>query len=289
LLLARHAAIPRPRPRPLSTPPPAQASAPPPAPASNLDPKADPASAAEDAPTIAETPSRPPESGPTLVSQHAPRATLQSIDLESVAVAPPRASSLPPPLPERARRERPREPVGSRPEIVDRVFSSLRDLAFFETPVEAASFALVTALAAVPSLAGLALLRDDEHGGYAVVYARGPRSHCVVRARIDDDDAAVGLALVRGGPVAIEYGSDLPPPERHAAFGDPWAAFAVPIRIGDCCIGFLELVDPLDGRMLGESARHALTTIADHVAALVGDRLLFPGLAFAPEQIGLED
>jgi len=290
LLVARHAVIQRPRARPLSTPPPAQASAPPPAPASNLDPAAIARSELENAPTVAETPSRPPESGPTLVSPFVPpRPSLESIDLEPLAGGPPRASSVPPPLPERARRERPRAPVGSHPEILERVLESLRDLAFFETPIEAASFALVTALGAVPSLAGLALLRDDACGGYGVVYACGPRSHAVVRARIGDDDPAVGLALVRGGPVAIEYGSDLPAPARHAAFGDPWAAFAVPIRLGERCIGLIELVDPLDGRMLGESARHALTTIADHVAAFVGDRAVSPARAFAPAQVGLED
>jgi GAF domain-containing protein len=177
----------------------------------------------------------------------------------------------------------------SHPEIADTVFSALRDLVFFETPVEAASFGIVTALRALPSLAALALLRDEQRGGYVVVYARGPRSHTVVRSRVADDDPIVELSLVRGGPVAVEYGSERPPPERHASFGEPWTALVAPIQHAERCVGVLELVDPLDGRTLGESARHALSTITQHLAVFLHGRELAVRGAFAPEQVGLED
>jgi GAF domain-containing protein len=173
--------------------------------------------------------------------------------------------------------------------MADSVFAALRDLAFFETPVEAASFGVVTAMRALPSLAGVALLRDEEHGGYVVVYARGPRSHVVVRSRVPEDDPIVGLALVRGGPLSVEYGSDTPPPERHASFGEPWTALVAPIQLEDRCVGVLELVDPLDGRTLGESARHALSTITQHLAMFLRGRELVVRDAFAPAQVGLED
>src|ERR1019366_6957740 len=103
------------------------------------------------------------------------------------------------------------------------------------------------------------------------------------------DDAIVGLALVRGGPVAVEYGSDTPPPGRHASFGDPWTALVAPIQLEERCIGVLELVDPLDGRTLGESARHALSTIAQHLAMFLRGREIVVRDAFAPEQVGLEE
>jgi len=92
-----------------------------------------------------------------------PRPTLLSVDLEVLAhVDGRRASSVPPPLPDRAReyRQRATTPQRSHPEMADAVFSALRDLVFFETPVEAASFGVVTALRALPSLAAMALLRD---------------------------------------------------------------------------------------------------------------------------------
>jgi hypothetical protein len=221
-----------------------------------------------------------------------PRPTLRSVDLEILAqVTSPRRSSVPPPLPERAREYRSRTPTPrmSHPEMADAVFASLRDLAFFETPVEAASFGVVTAMRVLPSLAGLALLRDEVRGGYAVVYARGPRSHAVVRSHVAEDDPFVGLALVRGSPLAIDYGSDTPPPERHARFGDPWTALVAPIVVDDRCVGVLELVDPLDGRTLGDSARHALSTIAQHLAVFLRGRPLDVRNAFAPEQVGLEE
>lgn len=255
-------AVPRPRPRPVPTP----------------------ESTAEY--------SVPSEPRTSTRSDIAPRPTLRSVDLEVLAdTEPPRRSTVPPPLPERARGYRGREatPRASHPEMADTVFSALRDLSFFETPVEAASFGVVTAMSALPSLAGLALLRDDEHGGYVVVYARGPRSHGVVRSRVPEDDPFVGLSLVRGGPVSIEYGSDTPPPDRHSSFGDPWTALYAPIQIEERCLGVLELVDPLDGRILGESARHALATIAQHLAVFLRARPLLIGNAFAPEQVGLED
>ncbi len=235
-----------------------------------------------------------PRTAPRPSATSAPRPVLRSVDLEPIEEDESRQSSIPPLLPERARpryRAPASTPRASHPEITDSVFAAMRDLPFFETAVEAVSFGLVTALKALPSLAGLALLRDTADGGYVVVYAQGPRSSCVVRARVDEDDPLLGLSLVRGGPTTIEYGTAQPPPERHALFGDPWSALIAPIQLADRCIGALELVDPLDGRPLGESARHGLATIAHHLADFV--RGLGPEIAvknaFAPEQVGLEE
>jgi hypothetical protein len=231
-----------------------------------------------------------PSTDPT--PANTPRPTLLSVDLEVLADVDSRTrSTVPPPLPDRAReyRQRATTPRLSHPEMADNVFSALRDLVFFETPVEAASFGVVTAMRALPSLAAMALLRDEAHGGYVVVYARGPRSHTVVRTRVADDDPIVSLALVRGGPVSVEYGSDTPPPARHASFGEPWTALVAPITLEDRCVGVLELIDPLDGRTLGESARHALSTITQHLAMFLRGRDLVVSDAFAPEQVGLED
>ena len=215
--------------------------------------------------------------------------TLQSIDLEVVSIAddlqPP---SVPPPLPRLATRERALTPRTSHPEIGEAVFASLPDIAFFETAVEAASFALVTAMRALPSLAGLALLRDNENGGYVVVYGRGPRSYQVVRTRVSEDDPVVMAALLHGGPVAVEYGAERSPPARHACFGDPWTAFATPVHDGQRWVGLLELVDPLDRRTIGSTALHALTAISRQLADFIRGREVVVNNAFAPEQVGLE-
>jgi hypothetical protein len=234
------------------------------------------------------------------------RATLRSVDLEDLddgddgeREAPPR-STIPPPLPSRAfrlaRTNRHRAPIKtprtSRPELLDGVVTALEDLTFFETLVEAASFCLVTAMRAVPSLAGLALLRDETGemgGGYVIVYARGPRACELVRTRVAEDDPSIGAALVRGGPVALEYGAGRTPPPRHAAFGDPWTALVVPVQDERRCLGAFELVDPLDGRALGDSARETLATIARGLIEFGHGRPQRLGNVFAPEQLGLED
>jgi hypothetical protein len=240
----------------------------------------------------------PPESTapytvPEAAASTAPRPTLRSVDLEVLADVqqPPRRSTVPPPLPSRARRYRGPEatPRDAHPAIADQVFGALRDLVFFETPVEAASFCLVTAMLALPSLAGLALLRDEDRGGYVVVYARGPRSHAIVRTHVAEDDPLVAMALVRGGPVALEYGPDLAPPDRHAAFGDPWTGLLVPVQDEERCLGVLELVDPIDGAVLGEATRDALSTIARHLSDFVRGKATRVESAFAPEQVGLEE
>jgi len=220
-----------------------------------------------------------------------PRPTLRSVDLEIVSdvEAPSRRSSVPPPLPVRARRNRAPGPRLSRPEIAEAVSAAMRDLPFFETAVEAASFCLATALTILPSLGGVALLHDPDEGGYVVVYARGPRAADVVRMRVLDGDAAVGAALAAGRPIALEYGSEAPPPERHAAFGDPWTALVAAVQGEQRGVGALELVDPLDARALGESGRHALATIARHLADFLRGRELVVRRAFAPEQVGLAD
>jgi hypothetical protein len=235
------------------------------------------------------------------------RPTLRSVDLEVVYDAerdPPPRSTIPPPLPARASRSHsyraPIEPPpNSRPELqlLDKVVASLEDLTFFETMAEAASFCLVTAMQAVPSLGGLVLLREEggEAGGYIVVYARGPRGHEVVRARVGEDDPAIGASLVRGGPVALEYGDGRSPASRHTVFGDPWTTLVVPVQEPQephRCLGSIELIDPIDGCSLGDGAREVLATIARRLVEFGHgrpERSRAVGNVFAPEQLGLED
>ena len=233
------------------------------------------------------------------------RPTLRSVDLEEVDDAerdPPPRSTIPPPLPSRALRSAKRgsyrapidTPPASRPEVLDRVVTALEDLSFFETMAEAASFCLVTAMKAVPSLGGLVLLREEggDAGGYIVVYARGPRGYEVVRARVGEDDPAIGAALVRGGTVALEYGGGRSPASRHAIFGEPWTTLVVPVQEPHRCLGTIELVDPLDGCTLGDATREALATIARRLVEFGHGRAAQAravGNVFAPEQLGLED
>ncbi|MGD0527414.1 MAG: hypothetical protein ABSE49_19895, partial [Polyangiaceae bacterium] len=66
-------------------------------------------------------------------------------------------------------------------------------------------------------------------------------------------------------------------------------ALVAPIELEGRCVGVLELVDPLDGRTLGDSARQALSTITQHLAVFLRGRDLVVADAFAPEQVGLED
>lgn len=217
-----------------------------------------------------------------------PRPTLQSVDLEIIAqVTEERRSSAPPPLPARARKQLP-TPRASHPEIVDHVFSTLRDLSFFETAVEAAAFCVCVAMKAIPSLAGLALLRDEQRGGYVVVYARGPRGYAVVRTRAPEDDPAIAAALANGGPRSIEYGNEQRP-ERHATFGDPWIVLMAPVQGEERCMGTIELVDPLDGKSLGNADRQALATVAQHLADFVRSHGVVVSRAFAPAQVGLDE
>jgi hypothetical protein len=207
------------------------------------------------------------------------------------AVAKVTMASIPPPLPSRARSPRRliSGPRMSHPELVDAVSSHLPDLSFFETVAEAASFCLVTAMKVIPSLAGLALVRDDEQGGYIVVYAKGPRGFEVVRSRVPEEDPVVHAALAQGAPVAIEYGSQRVPLPRHAVFGDPWTVFVAAAESDHRCLATIELVDPIDGRALGESARRVLTTVTKHLAEFARARPSRIGNVFAPEQLGLQD
>jgi hypothetical protein len=219
-----------------------------------------------------------------------PRPTLLSVDLEVIAqVTEDRRSSVPPPLPARARKPMP-TPRASHPEIVDHVFSTLRDLSFFETAVEAAAFCVCVALKAIPSLAGLALLRDEEQGGYVVVYARGPRGYAVVRTRVPEDDPVIAAALARGGPHSTEYGDGRSAtPERHAEFGEPWTVLLAPVQGEERCMGAIELVDPLDGKSLGDDDRQALATVAAHLAIFVRSHRVEVARAFSPAQVGLDE
>jgi hypothetical protein len=243
-------------------------------------------------PALAERPRAPrPEIPRPAPKPRQPRPTLRSVDLEVIAqVTEERRSSAPPPLPARAHKQVP-TPRASHPEIVDHVFSTLRDLSFFETPVEAAAFCVCVAMKAIPSLAGIAMLRDEQLGGYIAVYARGPRAYAVVRTRVPEGDVALVAALARGGPCSVEYDDERRPPERHASFGDPWTALVAPVQGEERCMGAIELVDPIDGKSLGDADRQALATVAQHLADFVRVRAhaLDVGRAFAPEQVGREE
>jgi len=175
------------------------------------------------------------------------------------------------------------------PALADAVYGALGDLALFETAVEGAAFCLVTAMRALPSLGGLALLRDPARGDWVVVYAQGPRAHETVRNRVGSRDGVLAMARTRGAPLRVEYGYALPAPARHEALGEPWAAVVVPVMNGDECVAALELVDPLDGRGPSTQARDALDTIAACLAEFLRRRPIDVGSAFAPEQVGLDE
>lgn len=218
-----------------------------------------------------------------------PRLTLKSIDVEDAGEHPP-SSSVPPPLPVRARAFRrplvtPRE---AHPEALDCVVTELADLSFFETVVEAACFGLTVAMRAIPSLGGLALVRDEERGGYMVVYACGRRASEIVRLRVAEDDPIVAAALVHGGPIALDYDDDTRVPDRHALLGDPWATLVAPVQDAERCLAMLELVDPLAGRDVGDAGRHVLSSIARALAEFARGRRAAVANVFAPEQVGLE-
>jgi len=242
------------------------------------------------APALAVRPRVPrPEIPRPAASSPPPRPTLLSVDLEVIAqITEERRSSVPPPLPARARKPMP-TPRASHPEIVDHVFSTLRDLSFFETAVEAAAFCVCVAVKAIPSLAGLALLRDEQEGGYVVVYARGPRGYAVVRTRVPEDDPVIAAALTHGGPHSIEWGQGPGTPQRHAEFGEPWTVMTAPVQAEERCMGAIELVDPLDGKSLGAADRQALATVATHLADFLRSHRVEVARAFAPAQVGLDE
>ena len=223
-----------------------------------------------------------------------PRPTLRSIDLEvlcDVQRAPPR-STVPPPLPFRARPQGQREtPPAPHPDLDGALAASLADLSFFDTVATGAAFCLLAAMRVVPSLAGLALVRDATRGGYVVVYATGPRGFEVVRARCAEDDPSISAAIARAGPVTFEHGGGraLAPAVRHARFGDPWTVIVTPAFDEIRCVATLELVDPLDGPAPAEAARQALALIAARLAAFARQHPGEIGEVFAPEQLGLDD
>ena len=169
------------------------------------------------------------------------------------AMSPPRASSL---------------------EVTEILFEAMHDLSLFESAVEGGSFCLVTALRVVPCLAGLVHLVDVEAREFVVVYARGPRADKLVLSRVARGDALLERAASGGRPVVLDYSATDAPPqsERHAFFGDPWSALIVPIVHGGRTLGFLELIDPIDGAPFGAAAESALSYIAERYAEFVAER-----------------
>jgi hypothetical protein len=224
------------------------------------------------------------------------RQTLNSADLEVLAEesaakheappAPPsRSSSVPPPLPERARvsvsAPVPRESV---PDATDILFEAMHELSFFETAVEGGSFCLVTALRAVPCLAGIVHLFHAETREYVAVYAQGPRSERVLLTRRPDNDPLLARAGLKRAPVVVEYGVDGAPPvaERHALFGDPWNVLVVPVVHGGRVLAAIELVDPIDGAPFGDVAVSALRYVAEKYGEFLAERGVVLGSVVPP-------
>ena len=212
-----------------------------------------------------------------------PRPTLLSADLEVLYGTPALRSTVPPPLPQRARRVV--APVGPH----DAVVASMADLPLCESAAEAASVCVVAAMRVVPSLAGLALLQDTGRGDFVVVHSRGPRAGEIVRGRVGEDDALLGTARLLRAPAAIEYGVGRSPAGRHAVFGEPWTVLVVPCLDGGRYVAALELVDPIDGTALGESERGALAAIAGRLTDFCRERRVETGQVFSPAQVGLDD
>ncbi len=63
----------------------------------------------------------------------------------------------------------------------------------------------------------------------------------------------------------------------------------VPVQAEERCMGAIELVDPLDGKSLGDADRQALATVAMYLADILRSHRVEVARAFAPAQVGLDE
>ncbi len=151
----------------------------------------------------------------------------------------------------------------------------MHELTKLESDSEGARFCLEAALAAVPSLAGLAHLRDPKTLELVVVHAQGPRADGLLQTRTAQSDALVARASRARKPTVATYGAE-PDAEKAAcprhAFFDPWSVVVVPVVHGGQLLGLLEMIDPLDGKPFDEHSQSALAYVAGRLGKFLADR-----------------
>jgi hypothetical protein len=151
----------------------------------------------------------------------------------------------------------------------------MQDLSQLEGAFAGARFCLEAALRAVPSLAGLAHVRDPIRRDLVVLHALGPRADALLGMHNPEGDSLVMRAVHAGKPIAVVYGSE-PGAEmatcaRHAFF-DPWSVVLVPVIQGGQLLALLELIDPTSSSPTDEFTHSALAYVAERLGRFLADQ-----------------
>ena len=159
-------------------------------------------------------------------------------------------------------------------ELIADLFEVMHDLQFLRDAVEGAEFCLALALEKMPARGGIVHLFDIDRREFVVTCAGGAGGESILLQRCAENDPVLGSAMRRNRPLvfADAQGSrEVQSIGRYAALGGATSLIVAPVLLGGRFLGAIELLNPIDDSPFTDDDGHALSYIAEKLAAFVGD------------------
>ena len=152
------------------------------------------------------------------------------------------------------------------------VIEALHALRRMDDVVEGAALVLKTALAAIPSVAGLVHLADHGTREFVVVAAAGTKNADLVGTRTPEADVLLDRALRNTDSVVVAQGAMELAGSRFDLVGPERSVLCAPAQYDGQKLGAIELVDPQRTTAFTAADRHAMTYVGERFAEFLADR-----------------
>jgi hypothetical protein len=160
-------------------------------------------------------------------------------------------------------------------ELIADLFEAMHDLQFLRDAIEGADFCLTLALEKMPARGGIVHLYDIDRRQFVITCAGGVGGETLLSQRSAENDAILfptmrrRRAFVLADATTSEVAQSMP---RYAALGGVKSLIVAPVALGGRFLGAIELLNPVDEVPFTDDDGHALSYIAEQLAAFVGQR-----------------
>jgi hypothetical protein len=159
-------------------------------------------------------------------------------------------------------------------ELIADLFEVMHDLQFLRDAVEGAEFCLALALEKMPAHGGIVHLFDIDRREFVITCAGGAGGESLLLQRCAESDPVLSAAMRKHRPLVFadaQTSRDVRSIGRYAALGGAISLIVAPVQLGGRFLGAIELLNPVDDGPFTDDDGHALSYIAEKLAAFVGE------------------
>jgi hypothetical protein len=158
-------------------------------------------------------------------------------------------------------------------ELIADLFEAMHDLHFLRDSVEGADFCLTLALEKMPARGGIVHLYDIDKREFVVTCVGGAGGEALLFQRTAESDPILFAAMRKRRALVFKDATTsegVRSRSRYQALGGAKSLLVAPVALGGRFLGAIELLNPVDDAPFTDDDGHALSYIAEQLAAFAG-------------------